>query len=94
MGKDNKITNYKKIKSMKLDDFAKWLDEYCNFEDVPWMEWFDKTYCSKCEPEKIYIEVFDKETDCSYCEVYNKCKYFNKEMDTLDIIKRWLRQND
>ena len=98
------MTNYKNLKTMNIDKLAEWLDEYGQFDGSPWSEWFDTNYCKKCKPikcsykdaEKIGLEPLNAnyETDCSYCELYNKCKFF-KQLDDIpankDIIKMWLK---
>ena len=47
------MTNYEKLKNMSVDDFAEWLDEYGKFDESPWSEWFNSTYCKKCESIEV-----------------------------------------
>ena len=88
---------------MNIDELAKWLDEYGQFDGSPWSEWFDANYCKKCKPIKCTIKetsigistIFPgREIDCSYCELEKKCKFF-KQLDDIptnkDIIKMWLK---
>lgn len=79
---------------MQKSELAEWLDTYGAFDGSPWMEWFDEKYCKKCESEKIFIPYLNKESECSYCEVYHKCRFFPELKDdapnNLDIIRFWL----
>ena len=97
------MTNYRNLKNMNIDELANWLDENGQFDGSPWSEWFDTNYCKKCTPIKCRIESTNigftplypnKEIDCSYCEINNKCKYI-KKLDNIptnkDIIKMWLK---
>lgn len=89
------MKNYDYIVKLSIDELAEWIDKYGEFDDFPWLIWFDKKYCNNCDAETIYIPAFDKETECSYCELHNNCKYFSKKDDvpnTLDIIKLWLKE--
>ena len=63
-----------------------------------WMKQFDEKYCKNCadviaEYEGDSLMHLNKKSVFSYCEVYNKCKYF-QEMDELpsasDILSIWL----
>ena len=98
-------TRYNQFRSMSLEELAEWLDNHGQHDGSPWMIWFDKNYCSKCESIKIKKEnsksvlgfelMFSDETTCSYCEVYKKCKYFQDKDETpnnADIIKMWLEE--
>lgn len=85
------MTNFEMIKSMNIDELAEWLDEYGNFEEAPWMEWFNSNYCKKCDSVKAYAAYLDKDVDISWCELHDKCKFF--ETDILkdnNIVKMWL----
>jgi hypothetical protein len=99
------MTYYDQISSKSLEDLAKWLDVNGQFDGSPWMKWFDKTYCSRCESIHIKKEdskailgfelMFVDETTCSYCEVNKKCKYFPelpKTPTNVDIIEMWLKE--
>ena len=97
------MTNYRNLKNMNIDELAKWLDEYGQFDNSPWAEWFDTIYCKKCDPITCKVKgtnigiapLFpEQEIDVSYCELYNKCKFFKQLDDILtnkDIIKMWLK---
>lgn len=100
------MTRYDKFISASLDALAEWINEHGQFDDSPWMNWFDNTYCKKCESIILtHKEDFDKlglekwyssqTVECAYCGVYHKCKYFPQYNDVIsncDIIKLWLQQ--
>lgn len=99
------MTRYDKFISASLEALATWIDEHGQFNGSPWMEWFNRNYCSNCEPIHIKKEdskdvlgfdlMFVNETTCSYCEVHHKCRYFPEYNDVIsncDIIKLWLQQ--
>lgn len=99
------MTNYKMFTSFSKDELVAWLANYCHFDSSPWMEWFDDTYCNKCEPiectyveseEKLGIKPFyERSIKCTYCELEHKCKYFpdmSDIPDNKDIIRMWLEQ--
>ena len=103
------MTNFEKIKAMSLEDIAKFIDEHGMYDDTPWMNWWDKNYCDKCESVILNFEdtkkilgltpfYEDNETECAYCEVHHKCKYFpnlEEEPSMFDIVKMWLEaEND
>lgn len=87
------MTNFAKLKSMSVDELAKFLDKYGQYDHSPWSLWFDKRYCKNCD------EIIGKDPDgsrqflFSYCEVYDKCRFFENLSDAPDnkeIIKMWL----
>ena len=55
------MTVFEKIKSMNIDEFAKWYQENCIHDDDPSLDWWNYMYCSQCEPEYIYSEYFKNE---------------------------------
>ena len=87
------MTQFEKFKNMDIDHLAEWIDEYGQFDSSPWMSWFDEKYCKNC-PDIIYKYADDsREFPCSYCEVYNTCKFFpdlDEVPDNKMIIKMWL----
>ena len=88
-----KHTVFDKFKSMNIDEFAEWLDEYGMFDNSPWMRWFDQKYCKNCEDIMCKYEDGTKEFTCSWCEVNGKCKFFldlDKSPENKEIIKMWL----
>ena len=88
-----KHTVFDKFKSMNIDEFAEWLDEYGMFDNSPWMSWFDQKYCKNCEYIMRKYEDDTKEFTCSWCELNGNCKFF-PDLDELpenkEIIKMWL----
>lgn len=87
------MTVFEKIKSMDIEEFVKWLDNYHAQDDSLWINWWDKNYCNKCEPEIAYIPYFNREMECAWCEMHGKCKFFedmDNTPDTKEIIKMWL----
>lgn len=86
------ITRYETIMNLDSIEFADFLNEL--EDDVPWVHWFDEKYCRNCESIKCILET-NKEIECSYCELNdNKCKFFNKELLSKDIINLWLTEKD
>lgn len=83
------------FKSKNIDELAEWLDKYGMMDFSPWTNWWDKNYCSKCEPETTYIN--EVKHECAWCEIHSKCKFF-KEMDEIpynkQVIKMWLESED
>lgn len=87
------MTVFDNFKNKNIDELVDWLDEYGAFDNSPWTKYFDNNYCSECESEYAYIEEFNSERECSYCELNNKCRFFQDLDDTPDnkqIIKMWL----
>lgn len=88
------MTNYETLKNMTIDELTEWLDEYAEFSGSPWLTWFDKTYCQKCEPETDYVPYLDKNMEFSWCELNNdKCKFFpcaDEVPNNKQIIRLWL----
>lgn len=87
------MTKFESIKSKNIDELAEWLDKHGMYSGSPWMIWWDKNYCQKCEAEYTYSKVFKKEIECGWCEVNGKCRYF-QDMDDIpdneEVIKMWL----
>lgn len=99
------MSNYEDLTSKSIKQLSEWLDTHGKHDGSPWMNWFNKKYCSKCESIKIKKEnskavlgfelMFVDEATCSYCEVYKKCKYFqgkDKTPTNVDIIETWLKE--
>lgn len=99
------MTNLEKFQQIttSVNKFADWIDKHCFYDNTPWMDWWDKNYCDKCESiilsadeckELTGIEpLFASNLECAYCEVYHKCKYFPDLEETpsmKDIVKMWL----
>lgn len=96
------MTNFEKLKTMTVDELADWLNENCQHDEAPWVEWFDKNYCKKCEPITCRVEATnigleplfpEQEVDCAYCELENKCRFCPEATgipSLKTIIKMWL----
>lgn len=97
------MTNFEKLQSMSVDELAKWLDQNGIIDNSPWMEHFNSKYCNNCESvmckyedaEKVvgFKPFYDDEIECAYCEIYQKCRYFQDMDDVPDgkeIVKLWL----
>lgn len=87
------MTRLEKFQSMTSDELAEWLYGFDWFEGSPWVQWWDKNYCSKCGPVTEYVPEFDRECECAWCELNNKCKFFSDMDDVPGIkmmIKMWL----
>lgn len=91
------MTMFNNIKSKNIDELVEWLDKIGAYEDSPWMKYWDKNYCSKCEPEIIDDVDYNREIECYWCELHDKCKYF-KHMDDIpsikQVIKMWLESEE
>ncbi len=81
-----------KFKSMNIDEFIEWLDEYASLYPSPWDEWFDVSYCGKCKPEIVYDDGIGRR-EYGWCELNGKCRFFqdmDEQPDTKQVIKMWL----
>ena len=89
------MTKFENLKLKNIDEFAEWLDTIGSSDDSPWINYFNDTYCAKCESEFIYDqrELYG-ERKCAWCELHNnKCKFFQymKEApNNIQMIKLWL----
>ena len=84
---------FEKIKSMNIDEFTEWFYENCIDVPDPSLEWWNDTYCSKCEPEDDPLE--SSWHKFAWCELHDnsKCKYFQDLDDIPDykqIVRLWL----
>jgi hypothetical protein len=88
------MTVFDNMRSKSIDEFTEWLDKYGQFDNSPWMKWFNEKYCSNCEPIMCHCEGSEAEFPCGWCELNdNKCKFFpdmDHSPDNRDIIKMWL----
>lgn len=85
------MTVFEKIKSMDIDEFAKWFEENCSHDTDPCIKWWDKKYCQNCEA------VIKDDMKYGYCELYGKCKYFkdiDNVLDWKETIKLWLESEN
>lgn len=98
------MTRYEQLTSLTIEQLAQWIGTRGQFDDSPWMGWFDKNYCSKCESiyitkddskEKLGFELlYNINTTCAYCEINKECRFFpGREQPTLvEIIEMWLKE--
>ena len=90
------MTNYERITHMSVNEMAKWIDEHGAFDNSPWMSWFDCRYWKRC-PNVMCKSADDSRIfPCSYCEVYDSCRFFQDLDDVPDnkmIIKMWLESD-
>lgn len=87
------MTMFDNFKNKDIDELAEWLSEHESFDDAQYWNWWDENYCNKCEPETAYLFSPDRESECAWCELHDKCKFF-QDMDKIpskkEIIKMWL----
>lgn len=82
------MTVYESFKSKSIDELAEWLDKHV-IDDSPWIGWFDRKYCNKCDA------VHYEDDDYSWCELNGKCRFFQDMPnipDNKQIIKMWLER--
>lgn len=86
------MTKFENLQSKNIDEFAKWYEENCLHNDDPCIQWFDTTYCKRCEPIVQQNEMGYK-MEYAYCELNGKCRYF-QELDDMptnhQTIMAWL----
>ena len=98
------MTRYEQFTSMSIEDLATWIDEHGQFDNSPWMNWFDEHYCRNCpsiiltkeeQKEKLGFEVlYNINATCAYCEIHKECRFFQgRPTPTLqEIILMWLKE--
>ena len=86
------MTVFDSIKNKNIDELVDWIDKYIDFDTAPYWKFWDKNYCSKCEPLIASNDEYNK-MEFAYCEVNNNCRYF-KDMEEIpnrkQTIKMWL----
>lgn len=91
------MNNFKNLQSMSIDKLAEWLDTN-GHHDAIWWKWFEEQYCDKCESETVYVDehegehIWKVECECAYCEVHDKCRFFqhmDEVPDNKETIKLW-----
>ncbi len=90
------MNNFEKLKSMSVEELAKWLDKHGQFDNSPWITWFDQKYCKNCEDIMCKYEDGEREFPCAYCEIHDTCKFFpnfNYVPGNEDVVKMWLESN-
>lgn len=87
------MTVFENLTSKNIDELAEWFSKYGASGEVLWDKWFDDNYCRQCFPVIDYLPELDKECECSWCEIHNKCRFF-QYMDNMpspkQVIKMWL----
>ena len=89
----NHSTNYSSLISKNIDELTEWLYENGAFDNSPWLKWWDKNYCNRCEEVIGHLEGSEIECEFSYCELHDKCRFFQemgKVPDNKQVIKMWL----
>lgn len=98
------MTNFKHLQTMTVEQLADWLDKNGMFDGSPWLDWFNKSYCEKCEAIECHYEkakmdlgidliYTDRTIECAYCELEPKCRFFpelEKVPDNKKVIEMWL----
>lgn len=98
------MTKFEEINFKDIDGFSEWLDKYEAYDNSPWMEWWDKNYCQKCEAITMPCDEYARidgwsysyyygDIESAYCEIHKKCRYFedmNEVPSNKEIIKMWL----
>lgn len=88
------MTNFLNLQTMSVTELAEWLNENGLWDNSPWMLWFDKTYCQRCDSVKGFMPELNKECECAYCEAYANCRFFTNMdhvPDCKEIIMMWLK---
>lgn len=89
------MTNYEDKMQMSKGEFAEWLDDIADFEEAPWMKWWDENFCNRCESVIGKMVDSGEEMEFGWCEVYGKCKFFPEKADvpdSVEIIQMWLEE--
>lgn len=84
------MTNFEKIKNFSIEELAEFLDGQCWNDDAPWSKWFNDTYCSNCEPIEVTLEGYHRPIGCAYCELENKCRFFDHYLEPVEMCQKWL----
>lgn len=89
------MTQFESFQAMDIEQLTDWIDSNGQFDNSPWMLWFDEQYCSKCPSIMTKYEDGILEFPCSWCEINGNCKYFPKLSEApgnREIIKMWLER--
>ena len=87
------MNNFEKLKAMSIEDLANWLDKYVSYDDSPWCNWFDQKYCKSCENIMCKSPDDSSKCICTYCEIYDNCRFFpdlSDVPDSAETVKMWL----
>lgn len=85
------------IKSFTIDEMVDFLDEYSIHDLTPWFIWWDKNYCNKCMEEIKFNPYYERNSEYTYCELNNNCRYFqdlNEVPDSKQVLRMWLETED
>ena len=91
------MTIFDSIKNKNIDELVEWLDKYGQHDGSPWYEYWNESYCNKCKPEMGRIPELDRDLEFAWCELHNKCRFFQNIDDIPDskqIIKMWLESEE
>ena len=87
-------------KDMTVQELAKFLDSVHDYDSSPWISYFQKEFCDKCEPiiataPGSWSFEPEKEYEFAPCELINEdgthnnpCGYANCK--TVELVKLWL----
>lgn len=88
------MNRYEQIKNCTKNELVVLLASLDGGGEEPWTAWFGHKYCDNCESEMAYVKYFEKELECSWCELHHGvCKYFpdkKKGVFVEDMIELWL----
>lgn len=93
------MTVFENIHSKNIDELVEWLDKNGAYDDPPWLKWYDRNYCRKCEPvvcsyvNDCYGNYYSNEHEFAWCELRGNCRYFidmKRVPDRKQTIKLWL----
>ena len=88
------MTVFENLKQKNIDELAEWLNSYDNWEESPWMDYWNENYCSKCKSEIVYAPYLNHNIECCWCELNDdKCRFFpemDKQPNSTEMIKLWL----
>lgn len=97
------MTKFEEIMKSNIKELAELIDKYGQFDNSPWIIWWNETYCSNCESIVCKVKNEDaayhvgQTINCSYCELHDKCRYFpdmNEVPSNKEIIEMWLKQEN
>lgn len=90
------MTNLQWIRTCSAEQLGEWLDTVSErFDDVPWLKWWNTTYCENCPAVAARYSEEQKYLDFAYCELNHHCKFFPEIADTPPttfMLKLWLQQ--